>query len=92
MGEPILTMPTDNVVRSSRDPAQMRGRLEDWLRTQLPGDADPKVLSIEGTSANGMSSETLLLAAEWADGGSRTEHPMVARVAPAGVDVPVFPS
>jgi len=92
MGEPILKMPTDNVVRSSRDPAQMRGRLEDWLRTQLPGDADPKVLSIEGTSANGMSSETLLLAAEWADGDSRTEHPMVARVAPAGVDVPVFPS
>jgi aminoglycoside phosphotransferase (APT) family kinase protein len=92
MGEPTANMPLDNVVRSSRDPAQMRGRLEDWLRTQLPADADPKVLSIEGTSANGMSSETLLLSAEWSEGDRRTEHPMVARVAPADVDVPVFSS
>jgi aminoglycoside phosphotransferase (APT) family kinase protein len=84
-------MPADNVTRSSREPAQMQSSLEAWLRTQLHDAADPKVLSVEGTSANGMSSETLLLRTEWTEDGRRTEHPMVARVAPAGVDVPVFP-
>ena len=92
MGEPILKMPADHVTRSSRDPGEMRSRLEDWLRSKLPADADPEVRSLRGTEANGMSSETLLMETAWTEAGERQDHPMVARVAPAGVDVPVFPS
>jgi aminoglycoside phosphotransferase (APT) family kinase protein len=81
----------ERVTRSSRDPAWMRERLEAWLRGRLPAEAGAKLVSLQGTSANGMSSETLLVVAEWAERGARREHPLVVRVAPAGVDVPVFP-
>ena len=86
-------MPTDNVTRSSREPAQMQTSLEAWLRVELHEGAEPHVPSIEGTSANGMSSETVLLRRDLdrADGGAPT-HQLVARVAPAPSDVPVFPT
>lgn len=77
--------------RSSRDPARLRAGLEAWLRRTLPPDADPVVSSLEGTSANGMSSETLLFDASWDDGGSRRAGRLVARLAPDQDDVPVFP-
>jgi aminoglycoside phosphotransferase (APT) family kinase protein len=82
----------DKIARSSRDPEELRRRLERWLGERLPRGAAPAVTSLEGTRANGMSSETLLLTAEWSEGGRRARHEMVARVAPAAVDVPVFPS
>lgn len=81
----------EKIVRSSRDPEELRRRLERWLRARLP-HAEPGVTSLQGTSANGMSSETLLVVAEWSEDGKRGPHPMVVRVAPAGGDVPVFPS
>jgi aminoglycoside phosphotransferase (APT) family kinase protein len=90
-----VTLPSTAVEalqRSSRDPDQLRQRLEGWLATKLPPDAAPVVGSLEGTSANGMSSETLLFDAEWARDGVRRPHRLVARVAPDLADVPVFPS
>ena len=74
--------------RSSRDPAQLRVALERWLTDRLPGGADPSITQLHPTSANGMSSETLLFDATW---GGEERH-LVARVAPDVHDVPVFPS
>ena len=53
------------VVRTSRDDAALRQRLQDWLATQLPSGADPQVSEISAPSASGMSSETLLFDASW---------------------------
>ncbi len=78
--------------RSSRDPEQLAPRLCAWLQRVLPAGADPEITSINATEANGMSSETLLFDARWHDGTARRAQPLVARVAPATVDVPVFPS
>jgi len=78
--------------RTSRDVAQLRTRLQGWLATRLPAGADPVVGELAATSANGMSSETLLFAASWTADGRRSEHELVARLAPDAGDVPVFPS
>ena len=79
--------------RSSRDPDVMRARLEDWLTARLGAQSQPAVSDIAGTSANGMSSDTVLFNARWmeTDGRERRE-PLVARIAPDAADVPVFPS
>jgi aminoglycoside phosphotransferase (APT) family kinase protein len=77
--------------RSSRDHGTLRERLEAWLSTRLPAGAAPRIIAIEGTAANGMSSETLLLDAEWTEGGDRRARRLVARLAPGQDDVPVFP-
>jgi aminoglycoside phosphotransferase (APT) family kinase protein len=77
--------------RSSRDPAQMAERLGSWLGTVLPAGARPEIGGFEGTSANGMSSETLLFDASWTESGATRRHRLVARVAPRTEDVPVFP-
>jgi aminoglycoside phosphotransferase (APT) family kinase protein len=77
--------------RSSRDRAELATRLGAWLRARLPAAAEPAISGIEGTSANGMSSETLLFDATWTEDGRATRHRLVARVAPGTDDVPVFP-
>jgi aminoglycoside phosphotransferase (APT) family kinase protein len=56
------------------------------LSTQLPSGADPKISDLVAPEANGMSSETLLFDVAW-DGHTQR---LVARVAPAASDVPVF--
>lgn len=80
------------VQRSSRDPDELRGHLERWLADQLGTEAAPRVVDLAGTSANGMSSETVVFSAEWAEGDTRTLRPLVARLAPNTSDIPVFPS
>lgn len=77
--------------RSSRDAALVPAALERWLSSLLPDGADPEVVLHSGIDSNGMSSETLVLDATWAEGGQRSTHPLVARVAPAPQDFPVFP-
>ena len=79
--------------RSSRDPEVLRARLEQWLTGRLGPDARPQVSDVAGTSANGMSSDTVLFSARWQDPehGARDER-LVARIAPDVADVPVFPS
>jgi aminoglycoside phosphotransferase (APT) family kinase protein len=71
--------------RSSRSPEVIRARLGDWLRTHQP---DAEITDFQGTSANGMSSDTLMVDASW----SGEQHRLVVRVAPDLTDVPVFPS
>lgn len=78
--------------RSSRDPDQVRARLEQWLRTALPEGADPEVTLHAGIESNGMSSETVLLAITAEEDGERVTREYVARVAPAPEDIPVFPA
>jgi aminoglycoside phosphotransferase (APT) family kinase protein len=78
--------------RSSRDPARMAEGLRAWLGGVLPPGAEPAVAGLEGTSANGMSSETLLFDASWTEDGATRRHQLVARVAPRAEDVPVFPA
>lgn len=78
--------------RSSRDPAALRAAIEGWLATKLGPEAQPAVGEIAGTSATGMSSETLLFDATWTSDGERRTEALVARVAPSPHDAPVFPS
>ena len=83
-------MPPADLARSSRNPDAIRGRLEHWLASRWSADAT--VSHLEATSANGMSSETMLFDAfPSAKGAEAVEH-LVARIAPDVVDVPVFPS
>ena len=77
--------------RSSRDAALVPAALERWLSSLLPDGADPEVVLHSGIDSNGMSSETLVLDATWTEGGQRSTYPLVARVAPAPQDFPVFP-
>jgi aminoglycoside phosphotransferase (APT) family kinase protein len=89
MGDDTGIEIVEEVHRSSRDLEAVRVRLEQWLAARLPPGADPKVPHLTPTSATGMSSETLLFDATWADSGQRR---LVARLAPDPADVPVFPS
>jgi len=70
----------------------MRSVLDRWLSTKLPEGANPEITSISGTDTNGMSSETVLFDLRWNDKGAVRDEALVARVAPVGADVPVFPS
>ena len=86
-----VARPTDSV----RDPEQWCDRLLGWLTSVLPADAAPAIESVHPPSGNGMSSETILLDASWADRAGATAerraHPLVVRVAPLETAMPVFP-
>ena len=70
----------------------VRRGLQAALAEHVPEGTDHAIASIVGTSANGMSSETLLVDATWKEGGETRAERLVARVAPRPEDVPVFPS
>src|SRR5918995_1131471 len=91
-GDERMSDGTTELRRSSRDHEEIPRRLEAWLATRLPAGAAPTIASLEGTSANGMSSETLLFDARWTQAGMDRFERLVARVAPDADDVPVFPS
>lgn len=84
--DPVMT---DEVVRSARDPEQLRAGLASWLATKKPG---AEVASVTVPSSNGMSSETVLLDASWEEDGEVVHRELVARIAPEDAAVPVFPS
>jgi hypothetical protein len=87
------TPPADLTLRrSSRDPGVVRARLEGWLAGALAPGFEPEVTIHDGNQANGMSSETVLLAITTTEDGEWRTREYVARVAPAAADVPVFPS
>lgn len=94
MGDETVTGTPSEITelrRSSRNRAELTERLCAWLRSTLPPGSEPAISGVEGTSANGMSSETLLFDAAWTQDGAPIEHRLVARVAPGAEDVPVFP-
>jgi aminoglycoside phosphotransferase (APT) family kinase protein len=76
--------------RSSRDHEALRARLATWLTGRLVHGAAPEVVGLTATSANGMSSETLLVDVAWTTEGHRDVHELVCRLAPADEDIPVF--
>jgi aminoglycoside phosphotransferase (APT) family kinase protein len=78
--------------RSSRDMEVVRVGLRNALAGHLPEASDHWIGPISGTSATGMSSETLLFDAGWTEAGVARNERLVARVAPIGDDVPVFPT
>src|SRR5712671_6471805 len=78
--------------RSSREPEQVRQRLESWLGGRLPAGSAPRVPEVHPTEATGVSTETLLFEARWIENGEERSEQLVARVAPDRVDVPVFPT
>jgi aminoglycoside phosphotransferase (APT) family kinase protein len=91
-----MTTPTPTpsglpIQRTSRDPQVLRDRLEQWLRSTT-GDPGATVGELAGTDANGMSSDTVLFRASWADREGNHDDRLVARIAPDAADVPVFPS
>ncbi|MBV8927559.1 MAG: phosphotransferase family protein [Mycobacteriaceae bacterium] len=69
---------------SQRDPEQLRADFERWLRDRQPGAG---VAEASVPSANGMSSETIVVQAGW-DG---EPHRLVVRIAPQPHASPVFP-
>lgn len=75
---------------STRDPAELRTRLQAWLARTLGTEAEPQITSFEPPSGNGMSSETVLFDASWLEAGGRRSHALVARMAPEPTAVPVF--
>lgn len=83
-------MEAPNPKRSSRDPEELRSRMESWLSARLPAGAAPKIPEVTSPSSNGMSSETLLFDATWSEGGADKSGRFVARVEPDPADVPVF--
>lgn len=88
----IETPEAPAMTRSTRDGDELRANLTAWLGRQLHDGAAPTVPELGSNSANGMSSETVLFTASWADpdGRSVTEE-LVARIAPDTDDEPVFP-
>lgn len=76
--------------RSSRDPATLIPRLTDWLATQLPEGADPKLTLGSGIDSNGMSAESLTLTLSWREAGDVQVAELIARVVPAPGDFPVY--
>lgn len=77
----------EKITTSSRDPHQLRQRLNGWLADRIAGG---EVVDVTAPEANGMSSQTVLFDARFNDGSGTAIHELVARVAPAAVDVPVF--
>lgn len=71
---------------SQRDPEWLREKLSTWIRDKAGDDAE--VTAVELPSANGMSSETILLDAR-IDG---VDEKLVVRVAPIASSNPIFPS
>lgn len=79
------------VARARRDPAESADVLRRWLAART-GDPMATVVLLDAPTANGMSSESLLVDAEWDDGSGRVTHHLVVRVAPEDEDVPLFPT
>lgn len=85
---PSMPAESETFQRSSRDHGELRARLEAWLALRLN---DARVTALESPESSGMSSETLLFEAEWADDDGPHGSPFVARIEPDPADVPVFP-
>lgn len=79
-------------IQHHSDATEIAERLTQWLRRQLPKNADPRVGAFETNETNGMSSDTVLFDATWnEEDGRSVTHSFVARIAPDADAVPVFP-
>jgi aminoglycoside phosphotransferase (APT) family kinase protein len=80
------------VIASTRDPAVLRDQLTSWFADTLGPAAEPEVSEVSSPAGTGMSSETLLFDVTATEGDVRSTTAYAARLAPAEVDHPVFPS
>jgi len=73
---------------STRDRTELQRRLGAWLATVVEGAS---VSDLVVPESNGMSSETLLFEATWAEDGASITRGCAARLSPDPAAVPVFP-
>ncbi len=92
MTDPQASPSPPDMQRSTRDLVELQRRMCDWMARVLGDTSDPEVVVSSAAASNGMSSETVLIDATWTDGTARRCEPLVARLAPAESDVPVFAS
>ncbi|GAA4077213.1 phosphotransferase family protein [Nocardioides kongjuensis] len=90
MSELPAEMAEMTLQRSSRDQGAVHDRLEEWLAGVLPAGAEPVVTLHAGVDSNGMSSETVVLDLTHTVDDERVTEELIARVAPAPEDLPVF--
>jgi aminoglycoside phosphotransferase (APT) family kinase protein len=65
-------------------PDLARQNLAVWLNDSLPGASDVTIPALDIPSASGLSCQTVLFEAAWAQGGAQRRQAFVARVAPVG--------
>jgi len=69
---------------ANKDPQEVKGDLERWLQTRLPGAIDVTVDKLDVPQASGLSNLTILFDASWTKDGVPCTEQLVARVAPEG--------
>jgi aminoglycoside phosphotransferase (APT) family kinase protein len=74
----------------TRDLEDTRRALESWLAARRPDARSIRIPELNIPATNGMSTETLLFDAVFDEDGTERTEPLVARVAPDPVNVPVF--
>ncbi|BBX74497.1 phosphotransferase family protein [Mycobacterium shinjukuense] len=90
MADEPAVQDTARLQRSSRDVTTLPAVLSRWLSGVLPGGATPQITLGCGVDSTGMSAETIMVTARWHQDGQPVEQKLVARLAPAADDVPVF--
>ncbi|MEP9393108.1 phosphotransferase family protein [Gordonia sp. VNQ95] len=87
-GTPTVDTHVDPLQRSARDTSSLADTLADWIATQTPDRGRPDLHVDAGGDANGMSSETIMVDAQWP--GESAPERWVMRMAPRAEDIPVF--
>lgn len=90
--QPAIDRDVSRLQCSSRDVTALPAAMSQWLSTLLPDNATPRVTVESGVASNGLSSETIILSAEWLRNDVPNHEKWVARVPPGVDDVPVFPT
>jgi aminoglycoside phosphotransferase (APT) family kinase protein len=86
------SMDVDHITTTTRDPLETAGLLEAWLARTLGPGRGPTISGVTSPESNGMSSETMLFTATWAEDHGPVEHQLVARIAPPPTAYPLFTS
>ena len=72
------------VAPATRDLGELGAALAGWLSQRMPGARDIRILNLSYPLGAGMSHETILFDAEWAEGGAAQRKGMVVRIKPTG--------
>ena len=67
---------------TERDPIALSATLTSWLAGVLGDEANPVITDLHAPASSGFSNETILVTAEWSEGGQRQEQKLVFRVHP----------
>ena len=76
---------------SERSIGALTAALQDWLASRSAGPGRPVVSGVRMPDTGGLSSTSVLFEATWASAGTEQHGSYVARMAPEGSAVPVFP-